>query len=91
MNNFTFGDETFGYYETIGGGAGAGPDFIGASGTQTHMTNTRITDVEIIERRYPVLVNTFALRQGSGGEGKNKGGDGLVREFTFLKPLVAMF
>ena len=89
MNNFTFGDETFGYYETIGGGAGAGPDFIGASGTQTHMTNTRITDVEIIERRYPVLVNTFALRQGSGGEGKNKGGDGLVREFTFLKPLVA--
>ena len=88
MNNFTFGDETFGYYETIGGSAGAGPDFIGASGTQTHMTNTRITDVEIIERRYPVLVNTFALRQGSGGEGKNKGGDGLV-EFTFLKPLVA--
>ena len=89
MNNFTFGDETFGYYETIGGGAGAGPDFVGASGTQTHMTNTRITDVEILERRYPVLVNTFALRQGSGGEGKNKGGDGLVREFTFLKPLVA--
>ena len=89
MNNFTFGDESFGYYETIGGGAGAGPDFAGASGTQTHMTNTRITDVEILERRYPVLVNTFALRKDSGGEGKHKGGDGLIREFTFLKPLVA--
>ncbi|MCI5121686.1 MAG: 5-oxoprolinase, partial [Candidatus Electrothrix sp. AUS4] len=87
MNNLTFGNENFGYYETIGGGAGAGPSWHGQSGVHTHMTNTRITDPEILERRYPVLVREFALRRGSGGTGKYQGGDGLVRELEFLEPL----
>ncbi len=87
MNNFTFGDDSFGYYETIGGGAGAGPDWQGRSGVHTHMTNTRITDAEILERRYPVLLRQFSLRQGSGGKGRNSGGEGVVREVEFLKPL----
>ena len=87
MNNLTFGDETFGYYETIGGGAGAGPTWGGASGTQCHMTNTRITDPEILERRYPVVVRAFAIREGSGGAGKHRGGDGVRREIEFLKPI----
>ena len=87
MNNLTFGDETFGYYETIGGGAGAGPTWTGASGTQCHMTNTRITDPEILERRYPVVVRAFAIREGSGGAGKHRGGDGVRREIEFLRPI----
>ncbi|QPJ66587.1 MAG: 5-oxoprolinase [Candidatus Nitrohelix vancouverensis] len=87
MNNLTFGNETFGYYETIGGGAGAGPDWRGASGVHTHMTNTRITDPEILETRYPVLLREFSLRNGSGGAGRFAGGDGLVREIEFLVPL----
>ncbi len=87
MNNLTFGNDRFGYYETIGGGAGAGPSWHGQSGIHTHMTNTRITDPEILERRYPVLVREFALRRGSGGKGKFQGGDGLVRELEFLEPL----
>jgi len=87
MNNLTFGAEGFGYYETIGGGSGAGPGWHGASGIHTHMTNTRITDVEILEQRYPVVVDTFALRRGSGGTGQWHGGDGLVRELRFLSPL----
>ncbi len=87
MNNFTFGNDRFGYYETIGGGAGAGPDWNGQSGVHTHMTNTRITDPEILERRYPVLLREFSIRQGSGGRGKHTGGDGLVRELEFLEPL----
>ena len=87
MNNFTFGNDRFGYYETIGGGAGAGPDWHGQSGVHTHMTNTRITDSEILERRYPVLLRKFSIRQGSGGQGKFAGGDGLVRELEFLEPL----
>ncbi len=87
MNNFLFGNERFGYYETIGGGAGAGAGYDGASALHTHMTNTAITDVEIIERRYPVRVRKFSVRRGSGGEGHWKGGDGLVREFEFLEPL----
>lgn len=87
MNNLTFGDERFGYYETIGGGAGAGPGWDGQSGVHTHMTNTRITDPEILEQRYPVLLREFSLRKGSGGKGKFRGGDGLVREIEFLKPL----
>ncbi|MGB5684506.1 MAG: hydantoinase B/oxoprolinase family protein, partial [Candidatus Electrothrix sp.] len=87
MNNLTFGNENFGYYETIGGGAGAGPSWPGQAGVHTHMTNTRITDPEILERRYPVLVREFSLRRGSGGKGKFRGGDGLVRELEFLKPL----
>jgi 5-oxoprolinase (ATP-hydrolysing) len=87
MNNFTFGNDRFGYYETIGGGAGAGPDWNGQSGVHTHMTNTRITDPEILERRYPVLLREFSIRQESGGRGKYAGGDGLVRELEFLEPL----
>ncbi|KAJ3360425.1 hypothetical protein GGF31_003243 [Allomyces arbusculus] len=94
-NNLTFGasaDPTtgtggFGYYETIAGGAGAGPSWHGASGVHTHMTNTRITDVEILERRYPVLVRTFGLRPGSGGAGTFHGGNGVVRELEFTVPL----
>ena len=85
MNNFTFGNERFGYYETIAGGAGAGPSWNGCSGVQVHMTNTRITDVEIMERRYPVLLCQFSLRQGSGGAGEHRGGDGVIREVEFLE------
>ncbi|MCL4741376.1 MAG: hydantoinase B/oxoprolinase family protein [Phycisphaerales bacterium] len=86
MNNVAFGDERGGCYETIGGGAGAGPSFHGASGVQVHMTNTRITDAEVIERRYPVRIVRFAVRRGSGGDGRWRGGDGLVREIEFLAP-----
>ncbi|MDJ0867573.1 MAG: hydantoinase B/oxoprolinase family protein [Myxococcota bacterium] len=88
MNNVTFGHEGFGYYETIGGGAGAGPDFAGASGVHVHMTNTRITDAEVLEARYPVRLLEFALRPGSGGAGRRRGGDGLVRRYEFLDPVV---
>ncbi|WP_020587056.1 hydantoinase B/oxoprolinase family protein [Desulfobacter curvatus] len=87
MNNFTFGNDRFGYYETIAGGAGAGPTWHGQTGVQTHMTNTRITDPEILERRYPVLLREFSIRRGSGGRGRFNGGDGLVREVEFLEPL----
>jgi len=87
MNNFTFGNENFGYYETIGGGAGAGPNWHGQSGVHTHMTNTRITDPEILERRYPVMLREFSIRKDSGGPGKFKGGNGLIREVEFLEPL----
>lgn len=87
MNNLTFGDESGGYYETIAGGAGAGPGWHGRSGVHTHMTNTRITDPEVLERRYPVVLKRFCLRPGSGGQGKWKGGDGVVRELEFLRPL----
>eukprot|EP00588_Corethron_pennatum_P022138 CAMPEP_0194312970 /NCGR_PEP_ID=MMETSP0171-20130528/9861_1 /TAXON_ID=218684 /ORGANISM="Corethron pennatum, Strain L29A3" /LENGTH=1345 /DNA_ID=CAMNT_0039067707 /DNA_START=51 /DNA_END=4088 /DNA_ORIENTATION=+ len=87
MNNFTFGDEEFGYYETIAGGSGAGPKWVGRSGVHTHMTNTRITDPEILERRYPVLLNHFSLRKGSGGDGANRGGDGVIREVEPLRKL----
>ncbi len=87
MNNFTFGDERFGYYETIGGGAGAGEGFDGASGVHTHMTNTRITDPEVLESRFPVRLCEFSLRRGSGGAGRWRGGDGLVRELEFLRPM----
>ena len=87
MNNFTFGNENFGYYETIGGGAGAGPNWHGQSGVHTHMTNTRITDPEILERRYPVMLREFSIRKDSGGSGKFKGGNGLIREVEFLELL----
>jgi 5-oxoprolinase (ATP-hydrolysing) len=87
MNNLTFGDGGFGYYETIGGGAGAGPGFHGASGVHTHMTNTRITDPEVLEARFPVRLVEFSLRRGSGGAGRFRGGDGLVREIEFLRPV----
>jgi 5-oxoprolinase (ATP-hydrolysing) len=86
MNNLIFGNERFGYYETLGGGCGAGPGFDGASGVHSHMTNTRITDAEIVEQRYPVRIVRFALRRGSGGAGRHRGGDGLVREILFLEP-----
>ncbi|MDF1862883.1 MAG: hydantoinase B/oxoprolinase family protein [Verrucomicrobiales bacterium] len=87
MNNFLFGDETFGYYETICGGSGAGEGYGGTSGIHTHMTNTAITDPEILEQRYPVRLLRFSLRAGSGGNGKWPGGDGVIREIEFLKPL----
>lgn len=87
MNNFLFGDSTFGYYETICGGAGATAQGNGASAVHTHMTNTRLTDVEILEKRYPVRLTRFAIRKGSGGQGKYRGGDGIVREIQALTPL----
>ncbi|KAL1888696.1 hypothetical protein Sste5346_009402 [Sporothrix stenoceras] len=96
-NNLTFGfggnvagSDTvkgFGYYETIAGGSGAGPDWDGTSGVHTHMTNTRITDSEVFERRYPVLLREFSLRKGSGGNGQHRGGDGVVRDIEFRMPL----
>ncbi len=85
MNNFLFGNARFGYYETIGGGVGAGPGFVGRSAVHQHMTNTRITDVEEMELRYPVRLLQFAIRRGSGGAGLWRGGDGIVREFEFLE------
>jgi 5-oxoprolinase (ATP-hydrolysing) len=87
MNNLTFGDERFGYYETIAGGAGAGDGFHGVSGVHTHMTNTRITDPEVLEVRYPVRLWEFSIRRGSGGRGRYRGGDGLVREIELLRPM----
>ena len=89
MNNLAFGTTHFGYYETIGGGAGAGPGFAGASGVHVHMTNTRITDPEVLETRTPVIVRRFGLRRGSGGRGRWPGGDGLVRELEFTAPVTA--
>ncbi|MDB6137910.1 MAG: hypothetical protein JWO94_982, partial [Verrucomicrobiaceae bacterium] len=87
MNNLLFGNEHFGYYETIAGGAGAGKGYAGASALHTHMTNTAITDPEILEQRYPVRLREFAIRKGSGGKGQWCGGDGVIREFEFLEPL----
>jgi len=87
MNNLTFGNDDFGYYETIAGGAGAGRDFDGASGVHTHMTNTRITDAEVLESRFPVRLTEFSLRRGSGGEGHRAGGDGVIRELELLAPM----
>jgi len=87
MNNVTFGNDRFQYYETICGGSGAGPGFDGADAVHTHMTNSRLTDVEVLEARYPVRVETFAIRRGSGGAGRHRGGDGAVRELRFLAPM----
>jgi 5-oxoprolinase (ATP-hydrolysing) len=87
MNNVAFGDASFGYYETIGGGSGAGEGFDGASGVHTHMTNTRITDAEVLEARHPVRLLRFALRCGSGGAGRWRGGDGLERHYEFCAPV----
>lgn len=96
-NNLTFGFggnvtgqtavKGFGYYETIAGGSGAGPTWVGTSGVHVHMTNTRITDSEIFERRYPVLLREFSIRKGSGGRGQHNGGDGVVRDIEFRIPL----
>jgi 5-oxoprolinase (ATP-hydrolysing) len=88
MNNFTFGDAGHQYYETIAGGSGAGPTFDGASGVQTHMTNSRLTDPEVLESRHPVLVREFRYRRGSGGAGAHRGGDGLVRAIRFRAPMM---
>jgi len=87
MNNVLFGDGRLAYYETVCGGCGAGPGFAGASAVHSHMTNTRITDPEVLEHRYPVRLERFAVRRGSGGAGRWRGGDGAVRELTFLAPL----
>ena len=89
MNNFTFGTDRYQYYETIAGGAGAGPGFAGASAVQTHMTNSRLTDPEILESQFPVLLESFAIRHGSGGAGEWRGGDGAVRRVRFLEPMQA--
>ncbi|XP_065676519.1 5-oxoprolinase-like isoform X3 [Hydra vulgaris] len=85
MNNVTFGDGNSGYYETVAGGAGAGPSWHGRSGIHTHMTNTRITDPEVLEKRYPVVLKSFSVRLGSGGRGKFNGGNGIVRELLFRR------
>jgi 5-oxoprolinase (ATP-hydrolysing) len=87
MNNLTFGDAQRQYYETICGGSGAGPSFDGTSAVQTHMTNSRLTDPEVLELRYPVRVERFALRHGSGGAGAHRGGEGVVRKIAFLAPM----
>jgi len=89
MNNFTFGNADFQYYETICGGSGAGPGFSGTDAVHTHMTNSRITDPEILETRFPVLLEEFSIRQGSGGDGKFRGGNGVVRKLRFLKDMNA--
>lgn len=77
----------WGYYETIAGGSGAGPGWHGTSGVHTHITNTRIGDVEILERRYPIILHRFGIRPGSGGKGRWRGGDGVIREIEVLQPL----
>ncbi len=89
MNNLTFGNDRWQYYETICGGAGAGPDFDGCDAVHTHMTNSRITDPEVLEWRFPVLLEAFAIRTGSGGRGRHRGGNGVVRRIRFLEPMTA--
>lgn len=89
MNNFTFGDEQFQYYETICGGSGAGNGFDGTDAVQTHMTNSRITDPEVLEWRFPVRLEEFSVREGSGGEGEYSGGGGVIRKIRFLRPMKA--
>ncbi len=89
MNNFTFGNATYQYYETICGGSGAGPDFDGTSAVHTHMTNSRLTDPEVLEWRYPVVLESHRINQGSGGAGRHKGGDGTIRRIRFLEPMSA--
>lgn len=84
MNNVLFGNDRFGYYETLAGGTGAGVDFNGADAVHHHMTNTRITDPEVIEFRYPVRIIRTGIREGSGGRGKHSGGNGMIREYEFL-------
>ena len=87
MNNVLFGTERWGFYETVCGGCGAGPEWHGADATHSHMTNTRITDPEVLETRYPVRLERFAVREGSGGAGRWRGGNGAIRELTFLEPV----
>jgi len=89
MNNFTFGNERHQYYETISGGSGAGPDFDGCAVVQTHMTNSRLTDPEVLEFRFPVRLESYEIRAGSGGAGRHRGGDGGVRRVRFLEEMTA--
>lgn len=90
MNNLSFGNRNHQYYETIGGGSGAGPGFAGAAAVQTHMTNSRLTDPEVLESRFPVRVECFEIRDGSGGAGRHRGGDGVRRHLRFLEPMEVM-
>jgi N-methylhydantoinase B len=89
MNNFTFGNEKYQYYETICGGSGAGMNFHGTDAIHTHMTNSRLTDPEVLETRYPIQVESFSLRSDSGGKGKYTGGNGVIRRLKFLEPMTA--
>jgi len=89
MNNFTFGNERYQYYETICGGSGAGANFDGTDAVHTHMTNSRLTDPEVLENRYPVQVESFSLRPDSGGKGQSSGGNGVIRRIRFLEPMTA--
>jgi len=89
MNNFTFGNSRYQYYETVAGGSGAGPDFDGTDVVQTHMTNSRLTDPEVLEWRFPVLLESFEVRPGSGGRGRRRGGRGAVRRVRFLEAMTA--
>src|SRR5207237_5547424 len=89
MNNFTFGNERYQYYETISGGSGAGDGFAGTSVVQTRMTNSRLADPEVLELRFPVRLDSYAVRPGSGGHGRWNGGDGAVRRGRFLEPVTA--
>jgi 5-oxoprolinase (ATP-hydrolysing) len=89
MNNFTFGNDKYQYYETLCGGSGAGIDFEGTSAVHTHMTNSRLTDPEILEWRFPVLLETFAIRRNSGGGGRYRGGEGVIRKIRFLEAMTA--
>ncbi len=89
MNNFTFGNERWQYYETVSGGSGAGPGFDGTAAVQVHMTNTRLTDPEVLEWRFPVLLESHRIRSGSGGRGQWNGGDGTIRRIRFLEPMTA--
>ncbi len=89
MNNFTFGNDKYQYYETICGGSGAGPDFDGCDAVHTHMTNAKLTDPEVLEWRFPVRLESFSIRRGSAGEGKHRGGNGVIRKIRFLEPMTA--
>jgi N-methylhydantoinase B len=89
MNNFTFGSDRYQYYETICGGSGAGENFDGTDAVQTHMTNSRLTDPEVLETRYPVLLESFSIRLDSGGKGLYSGGNGVIRRLKFLEPMTA--
>ncbi len=90
MNNFIYGNDVYQYYETLCGGSGAGPDFDGCDAVHTHMTNSRLTDPEVLEWRYPVLLESFEIRAGSGGKGRYKGGNGIRRRTRFLEPMEAV-
>jgi N-methylhydantoinase B/oxoprolinase/acetone carboxylase alpha subunit len=89
MNNFTFGSDRYQYYETICGGSGAGPGFAGTDAVQTHMTNSRLTDPEVLEWRFPVLLEAFEIRPESGGAGKYHGGNGVIRRIRFREAMTA--